>query len=118
MANKTERKVVDLRDRGEKRYCIIGPRMCVDFHFNASMPRDIIAGLEMHYRECPPYLEGREPLDEHCWLHGGRCWGDGTSLYATECLYLLFKEGTLDEFWPILEREYEWRLRDAFGEAE
>lgn len=113
----TERRIVDL-PRDGKRYCVIGPRMAVDFHVSDLDGHYEIADVECHYRQCPTYLEGREPFSEACWLTGVRCWGDGTSLYATEYLLPLFKEGTLEEFWPVLEREHDRRDRDAFGEPE
>lgn len=111
-----ERRIVEL-PRGGRRYCVIGPRMAVDFHFSEIGGWDVTAGLECHYKVPPSYLKGKKPFDEHCWLTGVRCWGDGTSVYATEYLYPLFREGTLDEFWPILEEEHNRRDRDAFGET-
>lgn len=104
--------------QGEKRYCVVGPRLAVDFHFSELDGFNPIAGLECHYKQQPSYLDGKEPFSEQCWLTGVRCWGDGTSLYATEYLLPLFREGTLDEFWPILEREHDKRDRDAFGKPE
>lgn len=115
MTNQLERRIVD--NKHGQRYCIVGPKMAIDFHFSEGIDHDIVAGLEMHYKECPSYLKGREPFSEQCWLTGTRCWGDGTSLYATEYLYPLFKEGGIDVFWPILEEEYERRLVDAFGKS-
>ncbi len=112
-----ERRIVELPRNGT-RYCVVGPKMSLDFHFDESIPSiGPIAGLETHYSERPSYLEGQEPFSEECWLTGARCWGDGTSLYATEYLYPLFKEGTVDEFWPVLEREWRNRYRDAFGDS-
>ncbi len=73
-----ERRIVDMR--GDKRYCVVGPRMAVDFHFSdIGGAFGVTAGLECHYSECPTYLEGKEPFSEQCWLTGVRCWGDGTS---------------------------------------
>ncbi len=112
----TERKIVELRDNGEKRYCVIGPRMAVDFHFSNISGFDPVAGLECHYKQQPSYLAGREPFDEHCWLTGVRCWGDGTSLYATEYLLPLFREMGVEAFWSVLEQEHTRRDTDAFGE--
>lgn len=109
-----QRKIHDIR--GEKRYCVIGPRMAVDFHVSGLDTAYPCAGLESHYKTCPSYMADRAPFSDCCWLTGVRCWGDGTSLYATEFLLPLFREGGLDEFWPILEREYDRRDRDAFGE--
>jgi hypothetical protein len=112
----TKRKIVELRNNGEKRYCVIGPRMAVDFHFTAINGYDTVAGLECHYKQQPSYLAGQEPFDEQCWLTGVRCWGDGTSLYATEYLLPLFQSLGVEAFWPFLEEEHRRRDRDAFGE--
>lgn len=113
-----ERRVVDLPNSHGRRYCVVGPKMAVDFHFSEGLPGDVIAGLESHYTECPSYMEGKEPFAEQCWLTGVRCWGDGTSLYATEFLYPLFREMGVEDFWPVLEEEYRRRFRDVFGEHE
>lgn len=115
MDDQLERKIVDLPHGNGKRYCVIGPRMAVDFHFSECIPGDVVAGLEMHYKECPSYLEGQEPFSEHCWLTDARCWGDGTSLYASEYLYPLFESLGVEDFWPILEEELRRRDTDAFG---
>lgn len=109
-----DRRIVAL-PRGGTRYCVLGSRMAVDFHFS-EYAGDVSAGLEMHYSERPSYLGAQEPFSEACWLTGGRCWGDGTSLYATEYLYPLFNEMGVEQFWPILEREWRRRYRDAFAD--
>lgn len=111
----TERKIVTLKN-GDVRYCVLGPKMGVDFHVSDLDRAYPIAGLESHYRECPSYMEGKEPFTQECWLHGGVCWGDGTSLYATEQLLPLFDPKDIESFWPVLENEYRRRLRDAFGD--
>lgn len=111
----TERVIREVH--GENRYCVIGPRMAVDFHFQDILGFHTTADLECHYKQQPSYMEGEEPFSEQCWLTGVRCWSDGTSLYATEYLLPLFREGTLDEFWPILEAEHDRRDRDTFGES-
>ena len=113
---KPERRIIDLPHGAGRRYCVVGPKMGVDFHFSG-VGYDVSAGLEMHYLERPSYMEGQEPFSENCWLTGCRCWSDGTSLYATEYLYPMFKERGVEAFWPVLEKEYEERLKYAFGEA-
>lgn len=52
---------------------------------------DPSCGLEFHYMRDP--TGGREaPHHKQCWLLGGPCWHDGTSLYASETV------------WPRVER--------------
>lgn len=113
-----ERRIVELGKGNGTRYCVIGPRMAVDFHFSDILKYDVTAGLEVHYIVRPSYLEHQEPFAEKCWLTGARCWGDGTSLYATEYLYPLFNEMGVDDFWPILEEEHNRRDREAFGDGD
>jgi hypothetical protein len=130
MAESLERRIVEL-PLGGTRYCVIGPKMAVDFHVDdldrayklAGLDVDDLdrayklAGLECHYSECPTYMEGKEPFTESCWLTGVRCWGDGTTLYATERLLPMFEARGVEDFWPILENEWRRRYRDTFGEA-
>jgi hypothetical protein len=99
---------------GDVRYCIIGPKLALDFHWS-EFQGHVTAGLEMHYSECPSYLQGQDPLTEDCWLTNQPCWADGTSLYATEWLYPLFAEMGIDEFWPVLEREWQTRYTNVYG---
>ena len=110
-----ERRIVDL-PHGDRRYCVVGPRMGVDFHVSGVGGFDECAGLECHYKQQPSYLANQEPFSEQCWLTGGRCWGDGTSLYATEYLLPLFREMGVEDFWPVLEQEHDRRDVDAFGD--
>ena len=117
---KLERRIVDLR--GEKRYCVLGPDMAIDFHFSI-IEEDWgpNAGLEMHYKIRPAYLAGQEPFANQCYLTGGMCWGDGTSLYATEWLYPLvvhWRGSEVEIDWAILENEWHRRHRNAFGQKE
>jgi hypothetical protein len=40
-------------------------------------------GIEIHYRVPPDYMRDQAPMAK-CWLLGGPCWHDGSSLQATE----------------------------------
>lgn len=42
------------------------------------------AGLEVHYRSPPEYMQNDPPSHDECWLLKCPCWHDGTSLYAQE----------------------------------
>lgn len=111
-----ERRIVDLPRGGGRRYCVVGSRMAVDFHVTHITGHDPIAGLEMHYRQRPSYLDDQAAHFDKCWLTDAPCWCDGTSLYATEYLLPLLAEGGIEDFWPVLEAELRRRDRDAFGE--
>ena len=106
-----ERRIVDLPGRDGRRYCVIGPDMCIDFH-----GCDNVAGLEMHYTTKPSYMSDRKPDFEQCWLHGKPCWCDGTSLYATDYLLPLFSPDNIDPFWEALEHEWHSRHEQYFND--
>jgi len=46
--------------------------------------RDWIGGCETHYAAPPDYMKADKPSHEHCWVLGGPCWHDGSSLYFSE----------------------------------
>jgi hypothetical protein len=68
------------------------------------------AGLEMHSRaplsDTPPH--------EKCWLIGGPCWHDGTSLYAQETIVPFWQQDPHDHerMFRFIEREYERRFME------
>ena len=41
-------------------------------------------GIEIHYRTPPEYMKNDAPTSINCWLIGGPCWHDGSSMQATE----------------------------------
>ncbi len=41
-------------------------------------------GCETHYVAAPDYMSAEKPSHEHCWVLGGPCWHDGSSLYFSE----------------------------------
>lgn len=52
----------------------------------------VYGGLELHSRT-PLYGSDRAPTGENCWLIGGPCWHDGSSLAAEEYWIPLWKSG-------------------------
>ena len=74
------------------------------------------SGLEAHHRTPPSYMDDRAPSHEECWVIGGPCWHDGTSLYAEESLLPFWLQDPHDHerMFRLLEREYE----DRFGVSE
>ena len=109
-----ERRIVELK--GELRYCVIGPDMCIDFHVFDIDGFDKMAGLEMHYTTKPSYLSRRDPDFKKCWLHGKPCWCDGISSYATDYLLPLFDPDNLEPFWDLLEQDWNKRHKDCFND--
>lgn len=66
-------------------------------------------GLETHARKPLDYQNDQAPSHEECWLIGGPCWSDGTSLYAHEKLipFWLVEPHNHERIFRMLEREYE-----------
>lgn len=46
--------------------------------------REWSGGCETHYVKCPDYMDPDKPSHDHCWVLGGPCWHDGSSLYFSE----------------------------------
>jgi len=70
------------------------------------------AGLECHCRQPPRYMADDAPANEKCWLIGGPCWHDGTSLYAQES-YVPFWLGSPHDHERMFRR-LEGEYRDRF----
>lgn len=86
--------------------------------------REASCGLEIHYAagHVPEYLDGNAPTNTDCWLIGGRCWHDGTSLYATESLWPMIESwlriGDHEAIFRCLEREADERFCTPISEDE
>lgn len=70
------------------------------------------AGLETHHRQPPEHMEDDAPSHEKCWLIGGPCWHDGTSLYASEQLLPEWQRKPHDHaaMFELLQIEYAKRF--------
>ena len=90
-------------------------------HFHVGISRDAkyppTAGLEIHRCAPPDYQRGEAPHHVDCPVTGGRCWHDGTSLYASETLWPMFevwlRSGDHESIFRALESEYDSRFSDA-----
>jgi hypothetical protein len=103
---------------------LVGPKGGI--HFTANIwdraGSDPACGLEVHYYEAPDYRRDEAPSQVNCWLIGGRCWHDGTSLYASETLWPMIvpmlRSGDHDSIFRLLEHEADQRFRcEAVEEA-
>lgn len=100
----------------EHRWELRGPQGGVHFHIGISrdMKYSPTAGLEIHRCEPADYQRGEAPHHINCPVTGGRCWHDGTSLYATETLWPMFevwlKHGDHEAIFRSLEGEYNDRF--------
>ena len=83
----------------------------IHFHISIVNTHPPSAGLEFH----SIYPRGDDAPDHvNCPLTGGRCWHDGTSLYATDTLWPIIKvylsKGDHESVFRILEHELDERL--------
>lgn len=87
---------------------LVGPNGAIHFHVSVNDQYGDSAGLEFHH------LSGEgAPHHLNCPLTGGRCWHDGTSLYAMETVwpqvkdFLRFdREAAHETIFRLLEHEY------------
>jgi hypothetical protein len=102
-----------MEDHYEKRWIICGPSGAVDFHVShawVALDFPCSGGIETHYRQPPAYMKDDDPSHDHCWILGGKCWHDGSSLYASEVLIPILERDGEFGVWAQLEREYMHRL--------
>jgi hypothetical protein len=96
-------------------WSVIGPTMAVSFHVSVNPEYGDSAGLELHYFEAPDYMRERAPSHVDCKFTGGRCWHDGTSLYAIETLWPMIqpmlRNGDHETIFGILEGEIKNRVK-------
>lgn len=94
---------------------IVCPKAALHFHVSIVEGYDENAGLEIHHFYPPEYLKDNAPSQLDCKLTGGKCWHDGTTLYATVDLWPLIqgylKIGEHDKIFEILHKEYESRFQ-------
>lgn len=72
------------------RWCIVGEEGAIDVWMQY-LPKDspqysgynFYGGIEVHKRT-PFYYSEKEPHHKNCWLLGGPCWHDGSSLQFEE----------------------------------
>jgi hypothetical protein len=93
---------------------VIGPDGGIHLHVSIGDPQygGPSCGLEFHraaWSSRKPH--GDAPSQTKCWLIGGPCWHDGTSMYASERIWPLvegmLKDGDHEAIFRVLEREYD-----------
>lgn len=98
-------------DHVTHRWTLLTPTGAIDFHCTLVNGYDPSAGLEYHHTELANYLPNTAPDHVDCPLTGGRCWHDGTSMYAIDTLWPLIQPYTLraehEQIFRILEEEAE-----------
>ncbi len=110
-------KQIRSEDNYETRWILVGPLGAIDFHCT-NLPmlermREMVpdiwrsGGVEYHCRTAPDYMRDKTASHTHCFVLGGPCWHDGTSLWASEhWIPLLEREGE-DAIWRELHATYQ-----------
>jgi hypothetical protein len=100
----------------EHRYEIIGAHgachLSIQPYRLSDGPIEHSAGLEMHYRRPPKYMNDCAPSHAKCFLLEGPCWHDGTSLYAQEYFVPMFLRGDEDGIFSEMIRWCDGRLEE------
>lgn len=95
---------------------LVGPEGGIHFHVSMYKENDPSAGLEFHHAARSGYRCDEAPDHINCPLIGEPCWHDGTSLYASECVWPMVKQmlacGDHDAVFRLLENEYAKRFND------
>jgi hypothetical protein len=109
-------KRIRTEDDYEIRWILVGPLGAIDFHcstlawteeMRATVPGMWRSGgVEYHYRAAPYYMRTEGPSHERCWILGGPCWHDGTSLWASEHWIPLLERSGEDAIWQELQKTY------------
>lgn len=92
---------------------IVGPYGAVHFHVSLTENYGPSCGLEFHHTEEGAKRVGRfadeAPHQMSCPMTGGRCWHDGTSLYASAHIWPMvesyLRHGEHEHVFHILEQE-------------
>lgn len=104
-------------DEYEKRWIVVGKHGAIDFHcshahLEISRKYGVTGGVEYHHRAPASYMGADYSCtDDHCWVLGGKCWFDGTSLWASEHWIPMLRSCGEDWVWRELEttyRQQEW----------
>lgn len=98
-------------------WSLVGRYAAISFHVQPSTEYGDTAGLEIHYFDPPEYMKEYPPSHIDCPYTGGRCWHDGTSLYASETLWPMIqpmlRSGDHETIFNVLDGEYRRRFADS-----
>ena len=88
---------------------LVGPIGAVSFNVSLTEGYGPSCGLEFHHTEACGFRTDEAPDHRNCPQTGGRCWHDGTSLYASEQVWPrvegYLRGGEHDHIFRILEGE-------------
>ena len=110
--------VTPSRWSSDHRWELRGPEGGIHFHVSISKSGDYPPGCGLEVHRCAPAHSQRGEAPHHidCPVTGGRCWHDGTSLYASETLWPMFeqwlREGDHASIFRALEGEYNGHFQE------
>lgn len=110
-------------------WSVYGARMGVHLHISDlgeeraakyADGRRYSGGIELHYRTPPDYMRDQAPASKACWLIGGPCWHDGSSLQADERWIPLWQSAPHDHerMFLMLQCELDAHDRRETGEEQ
>lgn len=85
-------------------FAVIGIKGAIEFWFTDYQGQKY-GGVEQHNREPEDYQKENDPR-EYCDLLSGKCWHDGSSLYAKEYFIPLYENVGEMAVFRKLEAEY------------
>lgn len=95
---------------------LVGPDGGIDFTVNITEGYGTICGLEFHHAPSTGYRCDEAPDHINCWLIGGPCRHDGTSMYAAATLWPriepMLRSGDHETIWRFLEGECDRHFAD------
>lgn len=112
--NEPLRRVMTFNDL-KLNFAVVGPRGGIHYWTMTTVDKGWgrTGGIEMH---SPVAMYSGQVTHGRCWLLGGDCWHDGSSLQATEYWNPLFDRCNVsmdfEPLWRSLEGEYRQRFAD------
>lgn len=95
---------------------VVGSNGSIHFHATIHEEYGDSCGLEIHYWQPPEYMKDKPPSHLNCPLTGGRCWHDGTSLYAKDHLWPIvsafLRSSDHEAVFDLLKKELQERLNE------
>jgi len=97
-------------------WILVGPKGGVHIHIHERMiEEDYFGGVEIHNKT--PIYAGQKPMP-NCWVIGGDCYCDGSSLYARENLIPWFLSVPEDSYPELFRDELMSWYENKFGQEE
>ena len=101
-------------------WVVVGARIGMHLHISDQGEEDarkhqiqrFSGGIEIHYRSPPDYMKDDAPSQMDCWVLGGPCWHDGSSLQAMESWIPFWKSAPHDHERMFRALEHELEERD------